>query len=208
MGRDQLRWPSGETAHPITDPPWPAALTGITETVVTTRGPNGRWNAAALGLHGDGPVVTAQTYGRTRTWRNLCADGRGVVNLTTDPMEFVRAALGVYEPEGAVLSGAAAVIEVTAAATREWTEGATKMTRWELQPVWTNIRQWRLPTYRRGRIAVIDATVAASRLDVPDADEAALRAELHRCADIVARTGNDRDQEAFAMIDELTHWQD
>jgi hypothetical protein len=53
---------------------------------------------------------------------------------------------------------------------------------------------------------VIDATVAASRLDVPGADEAALHAELQRCADIVARTGSDSDRAAFAEIDELTHW--
>jgi hypothetical protein len=206
MGREQLGWPSDEVAATIADPSWPAALVGITESVVTTRGPNGRWNAAALGLHSDGAAVTAQTYGRTRTWRNLGADGRGVINFITDPMQFVRAALSVYEPDGAVLSGAAAVVEVTAVATREWTEDSTEMTRWELQPVWATIRRWRLPTYRRGRMAVIDATVAASRLDVPGADEAALHAELQRCADIVARTGSDSDRAAFAEIDELTHW--
>jgi hypothetical protein len=208
MGREELRWPSDEAAAMIADPTWPAALAGITESVVTTRGPNGRWNAAALGLHRDDTVVTAQTFGRTRTWRNLQADGRGVINFTTDPVQFVRAALSVYEPDTAVLAGAAAVVEVTAAAIREWTEDTTEMTRWELQPVWANIRQWQLPTYRRGRMAVIDATVAASRLDVPGADEAALRAELQRCADIVARTGSDSDRTAFAEIDALTHWRE
>ena len=208
MGREALGWPSGATASAASGASWPAAIAGITESVITTRGPNGRWNAAALGLHRDGATVTAQTYGRTRTWRNLRADGRGVVNLVTDPMQFVQAALSVFEPRGAVLRDAAAVVEVTATATDEWTERTTQMTRWELQPVWVSIRSWRLPTYRRGQIAVIDATVAASRLDVPDVDVAELRAELERCATIVERTGSSGDRAAFAEIDALTGWRD
>jgi hypothetical protein len=131
-----------------------------------------------------------------------------VINLVTDPRQFVRAALSVYEPPAAVLPGAAAVVEATATATREWTEQTTQMTRWELQPVWVSIRRWGVPTYRRGRTAVIDATVAASRLDVPDVDTADLRAELERCATIVERTGSSSDRAAFAEIDALTGWRD
>jgi len=56
----------------VTVAEWPVDLAGVTESVVTTLGPNDQWNLAALGLHapdGDGPV-TATTWGRTRTWRN------------------------------------------------------------------------------------------------------------------------------------------
>ena len=208
MGREALSWPSAMSTATTTPGAWPTAICGITETVITTRGPNGRWNAAALGLHRDAARVTAQTYGRTRTWRNLRADGRGVINLITDPLQFVRAALSVYEPPEPVLSGTAAVIEVTAAATREWSEDETQMTLWELEPAWVRIREWWLPTYRRGRTAVIDATVAASRLDVPGEDPAALCDELRRCAAIVERTGSPTDRAAFEKIDALTGWRD
>jgi len=57
---------------------WPVALRGVTESIVTTLGPNDRWNVAALGLHApDDPSdpVTARTYGRTRTWRNFTERG-------------------------------------------------------------------------------------------------------------------------------------
>jgi hypothetical protein len=208
MGREALEWPSAAPAEVATSASWPGGITGITETVITTRGPNGRWNAAALGLHRHDAGVTAQTYGRTRTWRNLRADGRGVINLITDPLQFVRAALSVYEPPAPVLPKTAAVVEVTATAGREWMEEATQMTRWELEPVWVSVRRWRLPTYRRGRIAVIDATVAASRLDVPGEDAAALCDELQRCAEIVERTGSRADRAAFAEIDALSGWRD
>ena len=51
---------------------WPLELRGVTEAVVTTRGPNDRWNLAALGLFAGDPV-TARTWGRTRTQASALA---------------------------------------------------------------------------------------------------------------------------------------
>ena len=65
---------------------WPVALSGVTESVVTTLGPNGLWNAAPLGLH-TGDPVTARTWGNTRTRRNFHRQGEGYVQFVDDPLD-------------------------------------------------------------------------------------------------------------------------
>ncbi len=93
---------------------WPVALSGVSETVVTTLGPNDRWNVAALGVHapdGDGPA-TATTWGRTRTWRNFRERGGGYVQFTRDPVDFAEAALSVREEDVPVLDSVDAWVEV------------------------------------------------------------------------------------------------
>jgi hypothetical protein len=195
---------------------WPVPLRGVTEAVVTTLGPNERWNAAALGLHapatderGDpaGPV-TARTYGRTRTWRNFGERGGGVVQFTVDPRTFVDAALTVHEVDEAVLPSADAWVEVRAEAVAAETEGDTVIRTWELTPVESAVVTERVPTVNRGFGAVVDAAVAASRLDVPGFDADELLDRLRYFADVVERCGGPAEREAFARIDEATGWRE
>ena len=75
---------------------WPVDLDGVTESVVATRGPEGAWNFAALGLHAGDPV-TARTWGRTRTRRNFEREGSGIVQFVHDPVVFTECALSVLE---------------------------------------------------------------------------------------------------------------
>ena len=195
---------------------WPVPLRGVTESVVTTLGPNDRWNVAALGLHApevdadgkpEGPV-TARTYGRTRTWRNFAERGGGVVQFTVDPRTFVDAALTVTEVDDPVLSNADAWVEVDAEEIGAETEGDTTIRTWELSPVDSAVVSERVPTVNRGFGAVVDATVAASRLDVPAFDTAELLDRLRYFADVVERCGGPAEREAFARIDEATGWRD
>jgi hypothetical protein len=188
---------------------WPVALRGVTESVVTTLGPNDRWNVAALGLHAPaepGDPVTARTYGRTRTWRNFTERGGGVVQFTTDPRTFVDAALTVRETDDPVVSTADAWVEVTAEEVGSETEGDTTIRTWALDPVESAVRRERVPTINRGFGAVVEATVAASRLDVPGFDTAELLDRLAYFADVVDRCGGPAEREAFARIDEATGW--
>jgi len=79
---------------------WPVDLRGVTESIVATLGPNDLWNMAALGLHAPdetGEPVRATTWGNTRTRRNFHRQGGGVVEFTTDPREFVDAAVTIRE---------------------------------------------------------------------------------------------------------------
>ncbi|WP_280587932.1 DUF447 domain-containing protein [Halorubrum sp. Boch-26] len=188
---------------------WPVALRGVTESVVTTLGPNDRWNVAALGIHApadpDAPV-TARTYGRTRTWRNFAERGGGVVQFTTDPRTFVDAALTVRETDDPVVETVDAWVEVTVDAVGSETEGDTTIRTWALEPVESEVLRERVPTINRGFGSVVDATVAASRLDVPGFDTDALLDRLTYFADVVDRCGGPAEREAFARIDEATGW--
>ena len=188
---------------------WPVDLRGVTESVVATLGPNDRWNVAALGLHApDSPddPVTARTYGRTRTWRNFSKRGGGVVQFTVDPREFVDAALTVREESEPVLPGADAWVEVRATEVDRERRGDVTVRRWALDPVESAVVSERVPTVNRAFGAVVDATVAASRLDVPGYDTAELLERLRYFADVVDRCGGPAEREAFARIDEATDW--
>jgi hypothetical protein len=188
---------------------WPADVRGVTESVVATLGPNDRWNQAALGLHAPesaGERVTATTWGRTRTRGNFERRGGGVVQFTTDPREFVDAALDVTETDEPVRAGAAAWVEVTAERLDEGEEDGTEWVRWGLVPGASTVRKRRVPTVNRGFYAVVDATVAASRLDVPAYDTGTLLDRLDYFAETVERCGGPAERAAFDRIDELTGW--
>ena len=190
------------------DSGWPVTLRGVTESVVTTEGPNGRWNVAALGLHaGDGAdgdrQVTGRTYGRTRTRRNFEARGEGYVQFTRDPVDFTEAALAVREESDPLLASADAWVRVAVTEVSTTEEGATSVVTWALDPVETGVERETVPTTNRGFGAVVELTVAASRLGVDAYDQAELRERLAYFADVVETCGGPREREALARAREL-----
>ena len=193
---------------------WPIELRGVTESVVATLGPNGRWNFAALGLFAPGyddsdpGSVTARTWGNTRTRRNFEREGGGVVQFTSDPREFVDAALTVFESDDPALDGADARVEVEAERIGAGESGGTRWERWRLRPIGSEVRRERVPTINRGFNAVVDATVAASRLDVPAYDEGALLDRLDYFSETVEACGGLEEREAFERLSEIAGWRD
>ena len=184
---------------------WPVALAGVSETVVTTLGPNDRWNVAALGVHapdGDGPA-TATTWGRTRTWRNFRERGGGYVQFTRDPLDFAEAALSVREADDPVLDSADAWVEVDAVQRDSGTEGDTQWVEWTLHPVDSTVERRVVPTTNRGHAAVVEATVAASRLDVPSYDRETLLDRLAYFESVVETAGSERERAAFERVRDL-----
>lgn len=184
---------------------WPVSLRGVTEGVVATLGPNGLWNMAALGIHAGSPV-TAQTYGNTRTRRNFERQGSGVVQFVADPRDFVDAALSIREESEPVLDSADAWVEVGAQAVNSRAEGETTIRTWELTPVEGEVVRRQPATYNRGFGAVVEATVAASRLGVPGFDDDELGERLDFFADTVERCGGEREREAMARVAEHIDW--
>ena len=178
---------------------WPVELTGVTESVVTTLGPNDRWNVAALGLFAGDPV-TARTWGRTRTRRNFEAKGGGYVQFVRDPVDFVDAACSIREEETPILRSADAWANVETEAIDRGTEDGTEWVDWELVPTESAIERETVPTTNRGYYAVVEATVAASRLDVPSYDDETLRERLAYFADVVERCGGEREREALDRL--------
>jgi len=197
---------------------WPAAWDGIAESVTTTLGPNDRWNVAALGLHapesgverGEVPddPVTARTWGRTRTWRNFTERGGGYVQFTRDPVDFVEAACSVREEADPVLDSAAGWAEVSAEAVASGTEGETAWTEWALTVEEAHVEAESVPVVSRGHAAVVEATVAASRLDVPGYDEGELRERIRFFESVVDSAGGERERAAWVRFDELVEWRD
>jgi len=219
---------------------WPAHLRGVTETVVTTLGPNDRWNVAALGIEvgpedavtsgpadaasdgdaslddlgGDSggeasgqspapPPVTARTWGRTRTRRNFEARGEGYVQFTTDPVDFVEAALSVREADKPVLESAAAWVRVSVERVDTGRADGTEWVEWDLHPIESVVRQVDVPTINRGYNALVEATVVASRLDVAAYEDQPLEDRLEYLRGVVARCGGPREQAALDRLESL-----
>ena len=182
---------------------WPADWDGVAETVVTTRGPNDRWNVAALGVHAGDPA-TARTWGRTRTWRNFRERGRGYVQFTRDPVDFVEAACSVREEDDPILDSASAWVEVRVAQTDAGEEDGTTWVDWELRVEASEVRERAVPTVSRAHAAVVEATVAASRLGVAGYDDETLRERIAFCESVVERAGGERDHEAWRRFETLT----
>jgi hypothetical protein len=191
------------------DVDWPVDLGGVTESVVTTLGPNDLWNVAALGIHApdsDDDPATATTWGRTRTWRNFTERGGGYVQFTRDPVDFTEAALDVREESDPVLESADAWARIEVTRRGDGEDGGTQWVEWELQPVEASVERRTVPTTNRGYYAVVEATVAASRLDVDAYDRAELESRLDYFADVVETAGGEREQEALALIRDLSAW--
>ncbi|WP_340101685.1 DUF447 domain-containing protein [Salinibaculum salinum] len=185
---------------------WPVERAGVVETVVTTLGPNDRWNVAALGvegLDGAGPA-RARTWGRTRTWRNFRERGDGYVQFTRDPLDFVDAALAVREEDEPVLDSADAWVDVRVEERATGTESGTDWTDWALDAVETTVENRVVPATNRGYAAVVEATVAASRLDVDAYETEDLRDRLDYFESVVERCGGEREREAIERVRSLT----
>lgn len=185
---------------------WPVTLRGVTESVVTTLGPNDRWNVAALGLHAPETDVrteqdvTARTWGRTRTWRNFDERGGGYVQFTRDPVDFTEAAMTIREEADPVIDSADAWVRVDVEERDAGTEAGTQWVEWTLRPVESAIERELVSTTNRGYYAVVEATIAASRLEVPSYDRETLLDRLAYFEAVVDRCGGDRDREAFEIV--------
>ena len=193
------------------DPAWPLELTGVTESVVTTLGPNELWNVAALGVHapadgGDDTDETGYPTAWARTWRNFRERGAGVVQFTPDPLAFAEAALTIREESEPVIDAADAWVRVDVERVAEGERGGTQWVDWLLHPRETGVRRERVGALDRASLAVVEATVAASRLDVPTYDTDELLERLAFYDEVVATAGGERARAAFDVVDEATDW--
>lgn len=200
------------TADTPQPPDWPVDIRGVTESIVATLGPNDLWNMAALGLHApDEPdePVEATTWGNTRTRRNFHRQGGGVVQFTADPREFVDATVTIREETEPVLPNADAWVEVAAESVDSGEDGGTRWERWELRPTEPGtVKATHPQTINRGFYAVIDATVAASRLDVSTFDTETLLDRLAYFEETVKKCGGPQEREAFETLSTETGWRE
>ncbi|MFB6094738.1 MAG: DUF447 domain-containing protein [Halanaeroarchaeum sp.] len=181
---------------------WPVSWDGVAETITLTRTPVGDWNVAALGVRAGVPA-TARTWGATNTREHFERTGGGRVGFPDDPVLFVEAALSERTVEAPALDGLAAAVSVSVESIDRGRTGGTEWVEWALEPTAVRIDRRRVPITNRGFNAVVEMTVAASRLDVPTYDDATLRERLSFFADVVESAGGEREREALDRLRDL-----
>lgn len=184
---------------------WPIELAGVVESIIATEQPDGTWHHAAMGIEAaDQPTVaTGRTWGETCTARSLRRTDHAVIQFLTDPLVFVEAALGTYRTTAPISTASSAWVQATVTEQATGRTNGTGWTDWQFAPHRGDIREQHVTTVRRGHGAVIDATVAASRLAVPSYDTDRLWERIDYARTVVDRCGNDREQQAVRRLLEL-----
>ncbi len=178
----------------------------ILEGIVTTVDADGSMHLAPMGprVSPDGRRLLLRPFPTSHTFRNLKAHGEGVLHVTDDVMLLARAALGEAPPQparaaervkGFVLTGACRFMEFVV---RSLDESGERV-HIEAEVVHSGVVRdfW---GFNRGKHAVLEAAILATRFHMLNLDEAA--AEYTRLRTIVDKTGGDAEHEAFAYLQE------
>jgi hypothetical protein len=177
----------------------------ILEGIVTTISAAGTVNIAPMGPHVDEsmrrfvlrPFTTSQTY------QNLRVHGEGVLHVTDDVLLLARAAIGPVEQlpdfapaekvKGRVLRDACRYYEFRVLSIDDREERV----RIEAEVVHTG-RLREFFGFNRAKHAVVEAAILATRTSLLPLDE--IEADFRKLGVIVAKTGGEREKEAFAVL--------
>jgi hypothetical protein len=177
----------------------------LIETVVTTTGPDGRVNCAAMGVRWGDQELVFWPFETTRTLRNLRLSGEAVVHLTDDVLLFVQAALGDPSPAmrpacvvaGSVIADVNAWREVVVADISPSEDGLPR-SRVSARVVARGTGP-RVPLgLCRARHAAVEASISASRLRWLGAER--VRADLDRLQELVDKTGGAGERAAMSYV--------
>ena len=180
---------------------WPSEIEGIVEVIVTTCDASKYWNVALLGLHG-GEIVTARTWGRTRTRENFSKGRDAYVHFVRDSVLFAEAALCIKEQKGPHIEGSYAWAEVEAISTGMGKEKGVEWEDWNINIRESQIVKKEVPILNRWHNAIIEATVIASRLRISQNREKDLQ-NIESLLKIAEKCGNVRDCEAKVLVERL-----
>ncbi len=180
---------------------WPFKIEGIVEVIVTTGDVSTCWNVALLGLHG-GEVITARTWGKTRTRENFSKGKDAYVHFVRDAVLFAEAALCIKEQKDPHIEESYAWAKIEAISIGVGKEGGTEWEDWNINVRESQIVEKEVPILNRGHNAIIEATVIASRLRVSQNREKDLQ-NIENLLKIVEKCGNVRDCEAKSLVERL-----
>ena len=177
----------------------------LIETVVTTTGPDGVVNCAAMGVRWGDEELVFWPFDATRTLRNLRARGEAVVHLTDDVLLFVQSALGRPQPAmrpagtiaGWVIEDVSAWREVVVTEIAPAGDGPAR-SRVRTQVVAAGAGPAPPLGLCRARHAAVEASIAASRLRWLGADR--VWAELDRLQELVDKTAGPRERAAMDYV--------
>jgi len=182
---------------------------GISEVIVTTRSASGTFNAAPIGIITTTNDQFVKLYKGSRTFTNVQETKKLAANVTSDTVLFVKAALdNLGEAHYSSLSSFPVLKEANS-----WilfqavlAEKSTEYSLFQLTPLTVKINRKELKAINRGRNAVIEATILATRyLRVNDEREKEeLKKQMERYAKIVEKCGGHRDKEAIRILEETS----
>lgn len=177
----------------------------IVEGLVTTVNANGGVNVAPQGpiVTGDFAALQFRPFPGSATYDNLHRTRSGVFHITDDVLLLVQTALNLPHPPPAVRSAEAVHGAILADCCRWYEFRVETVDESGERPLMTarvvSAGRSRDPLgYNRAQHAVIEATIAATRLHLLPAAE--VRAELDRCCVRVEKTGGPREKAAYALV--------
>ncbi len=180
---------------------WPLKMEGIVETIVTTQEESGLWNVAVLGLHG-GDIVTARTWGNTRTRKNFNKRNEGYIQFIRDSMLFAEAALGIIEHKDPIIKGACAWIKIKPISIETGHSEGTEWEDWEIKVEEYSILDKEIPRINRGYNSIVEATIIASRMGLSIEKEKDAQ-KIEELLEIAEKCGDIQDREASLLIREF-----
>jgi hypothetical protein len=179
----------------------------ILEGIVTTVSPAGTINVAPMGPRVDLSMsrLLLRPFRTARTYANLKAIGEGVFHVTDDVLLMAQAAVGSLDPLPSLIPAASVRGHVLAGACRYYEfrvthcDESAERVGFEAEVVHSG-RLRDFFGFNRAKHAVVEAAILATRTAIVDPAEIAR--EFARLAPLVQKTGGDREQEAFAFLEE------
>ncbi len=173
----------------------------IIESIVCTIDDQGRINFAPMGVVWGEPILIIRPFKTTTTYRNLITTRQAVVNITDNVLIFARAAVSdasfphfpAPHVRGAVLEDACSYREVVVEAVDDVPERAEVRCR-----VVGSGRLRDFLGFNRGKNAVIEAAILATRLDWIGSER--VKAAFREYDEIVKKTGGEQEHEAMAYL--------
>jgi hypothetical protein len=180
---------------------WPLKIEGIVETIVTTQEESGLWNVAVVGLHG-GDIITARTWGNTRTRKNFKERNEGYIQFIRDSVLFTEAALGIIEHKDPIIKGAYAWVKIKPISIETGHSRGTEWEDWEIKVEEYSILDKEIPIINRGYNSIVEATIIASRMDLSIEKEKDAQ-KIEELLEIAEKCGDVLEGEASLLIREF-----
>lgn len=184
----------------------------ILEGIVTTVQPDCSANISPMGPLVDESMrrLVLRPFKTSTTYANLKRTGQGVLHVTDDVELFAQAAIGRPDPPPALLPAAAVAGWIIADACRWY---AFRVTRLDDSRPRTHIdaevvdegRVRDFFGFNRGKHAVIEAAILATRVALLPAEEIAH--DLERLAVLVEKTGGPAEHRAFTLLSDYVRRQ-
>jgi len=174
----------------------------IFETIVSTTGVSGGVNFAPMGIVLEGERLLLRPFRDCRTWANLQEIREGVVNFTDNVLLFARCAVSSHVPPHRPALAVRGFVLEDVCYWKEFKVETVDLSEERGRFLARIVREGRerdFMGFNRGRHAVIEASIAATRLNLLGLEK--VLEEFARLRPLVDKTGGAMEREAFDLLD-------